>query len=71
MRIHGKQLSITEDGTGIYYDNILITDTNRDRLNSHLSFKDWVAIISKDENFDPKKYHPELFNTKKNSHEIK
>ncbi len=61
MKIHGKKLEATNDGNGIYYDNILITDKTNDRLNSHLSFKDWVEIISKDENFDPKKYHPNLF----------
>lgn len=61
MEIHGKKLEQTNDGTGIYYDNILITNKNRDRLNSHLSFNDWVEIIEKNPDFNPKKYHPDLF----------
>jgi hypothetical protein len=60
MKIHGKELSITEDGEGIYYDHIKITDT-REGLNKYTSFDEWIEIISKNPNFNPKKYHPKLF----------
>lgn len=60
MKIHGKELSMTNDRTGIYYDHILITDTDND-FNKYTSFEDWIEIISKNPNFNPKKYHPKLF----------
>ena len=60
MKIHGKKLEQTNDGTGIYYDNIKITDT-RACLNEYYSFEDWVRIITENKDFNPKKYHPELF----------
>lgn len=58
ITIHGKQLEQTEDGTAIYYDNIKIGDKN---LNQGYSFEDWIRIISANENFDPRLYHPNLF----------
>lgn len=64
MEIHGKQLYQTEDGDGIYYDNILITCRRRG-LNAYTSFEDWVRIISKNIDFDPRIYHPNLFAPKK------
>ena len=60
MKIHGKELSMTNNGTGIYYDHILITDTDND-LNKYTSFEEWIEIISKNPKFNPKKYHPKLF----------
>lgn len=60
MIIHGKKLEQTEDRDGIYYDNIKITD-KRTGLNEYTSFDEWIVIISKNENFNPKKYHPKLF----------
>jgi hypothetical protein len=60
MIIHGKKLEQTQDGDGIYYDNIKISD-KRTGLNSHISFDEWSVIISNDEKFNPKKYHPEIF----------
>jgi hypothetical protein len=60
MKIHSKKLEQTNDGSGIYYDNIKITD-KRTGLNEYTSFEEWIEIISKNENFNPKKYHPELF----------
>ena len=62
MKIHGKELHITEDGEGIYYDHILITDT-RKGLNKYYSFEDWVRIITNNPNFEPRKFHPNLLGT--------
>jgi len=64
MIIHGKKLEQTEDRDGIYYNNIKITD-KRTGLNKYTSFEEWIEIISKNENFNPKKYHPELFGEQK------
>ena len=63
MKIHGKNLEQTNDGDGIYYDNIKITD-KRTGLNENMSFYDWKKLIEKDENFDPKKYNPYFFKDK-------
>lgn len=60
MKIHGKKLEQTNDGDGIYYDNIKITD-KRTGLNQYTSFEDWVKIIEENENFDPRAFHPDLF----------
>lgn len=60
MKIHGKELYQTEDGDGIYYDNILITDKRRG-LNEYNDFAYWVRVITANPNFDPRKYHPNLF----------
>lgn len=60
MIIHNKKLEVTNDGDGIYYDNIKITD-KRTGLNSHMNIEDWKNLIEKDKDFNPKKYHPDLF----------
>lgn len=65
MKIHGKKLEQTEDRDGIYYDNIKITD-KRTGLNEYTSFEEWINIISNNENFNPKKYHIELFGEQPN-----
>ncbi len=65
MEIHGKELYQTEDGDGIYYDNILITD-RRNGLNAYYSFEDWIRIITNNPDFNPRIYHPNLFGIKTN-----
>ena len=61
MIIHGKQLTITNDGCGIYYDHIIIMDKDGSRkLNEWTDWDYWVKRISNDPNFDPKIYHPSL-----------
>lgn len=62
MKIHGKELTQTNDGSGIYYDHILITDKSKG-LNEYYSFDDWIRIISNNPNFEPRKFHPNLFST--------
>jgi hypothetical protein len=61
MKIHGKELTITNDGTGIYYDHILIMDNCGTRLlNEHTDWDYLVKRITNEPNFDPRIYHPNL-----------
>ena len=61
MKIHGKELTITQDGTGIYYDHIKIMDNSgTEKLNEYTDWDYWVDRISKNPNFDPLIFHPDL-----------
>jgi len=61
MKIHGKELSMTNDGSGIYYDHVLIMDnTGSTKLNEYTDWKYWVERITKNPNFDPCVFHPHL-----------
>lgn len=59
MKIHGKELYQTEDGSAIYYDHILISSKSR-KLNEYNDFEYWVKLITANPNFNPRKYHPNL-----------
>ena len=64
MKIHGKELSMTNDRSGIYYDNVLIMDNNGSRkLNEYTDWDYWVERITKNPNFNPCAFHPHLRQT--------
>ena len=50
MKINGKELSITNDGDGIYYDHKLIMD-RRTGLNEYTDWNYWVNRITNDPEF--------------------
>ena len=56
MEIHGKILETTNDGEGIYYDNILIRSKRRP-LNEYTDWDYWVKRISANPNFCPAVFH--------------
>lgn len=57
--IHGKVLETTNDGEGIYYDNILIRSKRRP-LNEYTDWDYWVKRISENPNFCPAQFHEDV-----------
>ena len=63
---------MTEDCTGIYYDCVKIMDNSgAEKLNEYTDWAYWVDRISKNPNFDPFVFHPNLRMKERNEFEFR
>lgn len=58
MEIHGKELESHDNGSIIYYDNILIKSVTNPKINEYSTFDDLAKYIEENPDFCGCQYHP-------------